>query len=298
MLSSLAFLVEEAAKSIRRNGLMSVTALSTVTIALAVFGGASYGLYRTHQFVHAQPERFHIAVFFRPEVPRADVIEVRNRILQMPGVASAKLVTREEALEQMRREDEARGVRVVAALAGTNPLPDRLDVRVKNPSETRKVSATLANARRYPEIECVRDEVDTVEKLLITSNLVRNVGGALALLMLLATHMVVQNTLRLTVLARKDAIAIMRLVGATPAFIQFPLVLEGLFHGVVGSALAGGVVLFVAAQASQYASRFHTPLADTVPPAPAPIVVLGAMLLTGALLGLITSALAIRRFLR
>lgn len=298
MLSSFAFLVEEAFKSIRRNGLMSVTALSTVTIALAVFGGASYGLFRLHQFVHAQPERFHIAVFFRPEAPRADVLDARNRIAQMPGVASVKLVTREEALEEMRRQDEARGTRIVEALGGANPLPDRLDVRVKAPSQTRKVSAALGDSKRFPEIECVRDEVDVVERLLITSNLVRNVGGALAALMLLATHMVVQNTLRLTVLARKDAIAIMRLVGATPAFIRLPLVFEGLFHGVVGSALAGAVVLFIAAQSSQYVGKFQTPLAETVPAAPSPFVVMCAMLATGTVLGLLTSAMAIRRFLR
>jgi cell division transport system permease protein len=298
MLSSLAFLIEEAWKSIRRNGLMSITALSTVAISLSVFGGASYSLYRLHQFVNAQPERFHIAVFFRSEVPRPDVLDARSRIAQLPGVAGTKLVTREEALAQMRREDEKRGTRIVAALEGANPLPDRVDVRLVAASRTRSVAAILRDTRRFPEIETVRDERDTVDRLLATSTLVRQIGLALAILMLIATSMVVQNTLRLTVLARHQAIAIMRLVGATPAFIRFPLILEGLFHGVVGSIIAGGIVLFVAAQSSRFIGRFQTPLAETVPPAPSPALVMGIMLLVGAGLGLVTSALAIRRFLK
>ena len=191
-----------------------------------------------------------------------------------------------------------RATRVVAALGGANPLPDRLDIRVTDPSRTRRVSDLLSDQRRFPEIECIRDEADTLDRLIATSDLVRNVGAALAVLMLIATSMVVQNTLRLTVMARADAIAIMRLVGATPSFIRLPLVLEGLFHGVVGAVVAGLLVLVVAAQSSLYVGRFRTPLAETIPAAPQPMVVLAALVATGAALGLITSALAIRRFLK
>ncbi len=298
MLSSLAFLIEEAGKSIRRNGLMSVTALSTVAISLAVFGGASYLLYRTHQFVNAQPERFHITAFFRPEAPRSDVEDARNRVAQIHGVATVELVTREQALEEMKRQDERRGTQVVAALSGANPLPDRIDVRLRSASATRSVASILSDQRRFPEIETVRDEVDMVERLLATSTLVRNVGGVLAILMLLATSMVVQNTLRLTLIARQDAIAIMRLVGATPAFIRLPIVIEGLFHGIVGSAIAAGILLFAASQSSRYVMKFQTPFTEIMPPAPPATAVVGIMMATGALLGLATSALAIRRFLK
>lgn len=298
MLSSLAFLIEEAGKSIRRNGLMSVTALSTVAISLAVFGGASYLLYRMHQFVNAQPERFHITAFFRLETPRPDVKDACHRVALIRGVASANLVTREQALEEMKRQDAKRGTQIVAALGGTNPLPDRIDVRLTSAANTRSVAAALADQRRFPEIETVRSEVDMVERLLATSTLVRNVGGVLAFLMLLATSMVVQNTLRLTLIARKDAIAIMRLVGATPAFIRLPIILEGLFHGIVGAAIAAGILLFAASQSSQYVMRFQTPFTEMMPPAPGVGTVVGIMLSVGALLGLGTSALAIRRFLK
>jgi len=90
----------------------------------------------------------------------------------------------------------------------------------------------------------------------------------------------------------------MRLVGATPAFIRFPLILEGLFYGLVGAGVAGCLVLFVASQSSRYVGRFQTPLAEAIPAAPDPLLVLTALTITGAGLGLITSALAIRRFLR
>lgn len=296
--ASLAFLCEEAAKSIRRNGLMSVAALSTVAIALAVFGGSLFGLYRLHQFVAAQPEQFVIAAFLKVGVAHEKVEEVASRARGVPGVADVAVVTKDAAFAELCEQDRKRGVEIVAALDGANPLPDRLDVRVTHPNRSRAVAAILRDTKRFPEVDSVKDERELLDRLMATSRLIRNIGGGIALLLFLATGVVIQNTLRLTVLARQREIAIMRLVGATPAFIRLPLVLEGVFYGVTGALVAACTVQLVVAQTSRYVGRFETPLAQGMPAPPGPWLVLGLLMLAGLALGVVASILSIRRFLR
>jgi cell division transport system permease protein len=296
-LSSLWFLIEEAGRNIRRNGLMSVAALTTVTIAMAVFGGSVYGIYRLHQFVQAQPSQFGIAVFLRADATRADAIALQRRLAGLPGVSSVDLYTKEQALGAMMAEDARRGSGVAAALE-ENPFPDRLDVRLEDPRQTRAIADALRNRSVYPTIDAVRDDRETLDKLLATSRLIRNVGGVLAALLFIATAFVIQNTIRLTVYARRREIRIMQLVGATPGFIRLPLVLEAIFYGAFGGLAAAGLVLFVVSQVSTYVGRFETPLGQGAPPAVGARVVLSGLVLVGGAIGAVSGIVAVRRFLR
>lgn len=297
--SGLTFLFDEAAKSIRRNGLMSVAALSTVTLAMMVFGGAVLALLRLHQFVAAQPRQFEIAAFLRMDVARDRAIEVKDRVAAIPGVAAVSLVTREQALSELREDDRAHGTSTTDALGGVNPLPDRLDIRAADPDQTRAISDALKDAARFPEVDKTRDDQETLDRLLGASRIVRTVGIVLATLLFLATTFVIQNTVRLTVVARHREIRTMQLVGATGGFIRLPLVLEGIFYGVFGAAIAAGCVLFIASQLSAYVDRFQSPIiSGGLPDAIAPVPYALFMLLCGVAIGWISSLVSIRRFLR
>lgn len=296
-LSTFSFLVDEAAKSVRRNGLMSLAALTTVAISMAVLGGALFALYRLHQLADTQPRQFEVAVFLNPETSPDDVKKIQRRISRIPGVAHVSLYSKEQALAEMEERDRREKTGIVAEIPG-NPLPDRLDVRLIDPQQTAAFARILNQADRYPEIAKVKDAHEELETLFQLQRLVRNVGGVAALLLFLATAFVIQNTLRLTVLGRRREIRIMQLVGATPGFIRFPLVLEGVFYGVAGSLVASGIVLFVVAQISQYAGMVISPLVQNMPAPVAGGLVVAVIVSLGALIGLAGSLLSIRRFLR
>ncbi len=290
--------MDEAGKNIRRNGLMSLAALTTVTIAMAVLGGALYLLFRLTQFAEAQPRQFEIAVFMQMETTREKTLEAQKRIASLPGVSRVTLYSREQALADMRQQDRERATGITDALGDENPLPDRLDVHLDDPAQTKVFAALLRDRKTFPDIEAVRDGHETLDRLLATSRLVRNVGGVIALILFAATVLVIQNTIRLTVFARRREIRIMQLVGATPGFIRLPMTLEGIFYGIVGAAMAGGLVLFVVYQVSQYTSRFQTPLAQSLPSAISPWLMIGMLTLLGGLIGWLGSLLSIRRFLK
>lgn len=295
--SSILFLFEEAGRNIRRNGLMSVAALTVVTVAMAVFGGSVYGIYRLHQFVQAQPSRFEIAVFLRTDASREDAAALQQKIAAMPAVASVTLFTKEQALASMMEEDARRGSGIAASIE-ENPFPDRLDVRLRDPRLTRAIADRLRDRSEYPTIDAVRDDRETLDKILATSRLIRNIGGALAFLLFAATAFMIQNTVRLTVYARRREIRIMQLVGATPGFIRLPLVLEAVFYGAFGGLIAAGLVLFVVSQVSAYVGKFETPLAQGMPPAVGPRVVVAVLVAVGSALGAVSGMVAVHRFLR
>lgn len=295
--SAFAFLVDDAAKSIRRNGLMSIAALTTVTVAMAVLGGSLFTIYRLKQFADSQPRRFEILAFVEPKADAASVESVRDRAAHIPGVASAVVYTRDQALRDLQAEDRRQHTEIVASLEGINPLPDRIDVRVSDPAVTVRVANELRSPR-FPEVEQVRDENDALSKLIALSNVIRNVGGAVALLLFIATAFVIQNTIRLTIYARRREIRVMQLVGATSAFIRLPFLLEGTFYGAAGATAAACLVLFVVAQVSSYAGQFQTPLTQGVPPAVSSAVIVVMMVATGSAVGVGTSVISLRRFLR
>ena len=134
--------------------------------------------------------------------------------------------------------------------------------------------------------------------MLGVSRLVKTVGGGVAIGLFTATMFIVFNTIRLTVFARRREIQIMQLVGATPGFIRLPLVLEGLFHGVVGGALAAGLLLVGGRAVSQSLAAFRSPLLGDAPTGTNALQILGILVAAGALVGLCGSTLSIRRFLR
>jgi cell division transport system permease protein len=295
--SAFAFLVDDAAKSIRRNGLMSIAALTTVTVAMAVLGGSLFTIYRLKQFADSQPRRFEILAFVEPKADAAAVESVRDRATRIPGVAAVRVYTKDQALRDLQAEDRRQHTEIVASLEGINPLPDRIDVRVSDPAVTVRVANELRSPR-FPEIEQVRDENDALSKLIALSNVIRNVGGAVAVLLFIATAFVIQNTIRLTIYARRREIRVMQLVGATSAFIRLPFLLEGTFYGAAGATAAACLVLFVVSQVSIYVRQFQTPLTQGVPPAVSSGVIVVMMVTTGAAVGIATSVISLRRFLR
>ncbi len=291
-LSSFFFLVREGFRNIRRNGLMSLAALGTVTVALTVLGSSLWTAYRINEIAQAQPRTLNEIDAFIPG-ERSASTAVLARVQALPNVASVKLVTREQAWQEMQQSDPTMGQAL-----DTNPLPDKLAIETRDPAEMGALVARLRDHSQFAEIAEVKSTSDEVRIMLAAARIIKIVGGMAALGLFLATFFIVHNTIRLTVFARRREIRTMQLVGATPGFIRFPLLLEGVFHGVVGALIAGAIVLFCRAQVGVFVSRFHSVLLGDVPARLGPVELIGGMVAIGVLVSLIGSHMAMHRFLR
>ena len=293
-LHSLLFLFGEAVRNIRRNGLMTLAALSTVTVSLTVLGGSLWTVFRLNEIAQSQPAKFNrIDLFLPPSAPRSDAEELKAKLEKLPNVKEVTLVTKEQAWKQIESREP-----VLTEALETNPLPDKLELEIEDPTQVATLAANLRDKRAYAQIDQVVDAGEEVRTLVNFARIVKLIGGSLALGLFIATLFIIHNTIRLTVFARRREIRIMQMVGATPHFIRLPLLLEGLFHGTAGGLLSAVLMLFFGHKVSQFAMSTRSPLVGNVPSALAPTQLLLLMILLGAVLGGVASYFAIRRFVR
>ena len=291
---SLLFLIQEAFLNIRRNGLMSLAALGTVTVALTVLGASLWTAYRINEIAQDEPKTFNeVDVFLLRQATRPQTDVVIERVRRLPNVGRVHLVTKEVAWAEMQSREPK-----LSQAIDTNPLPDKLEIEAVDPALMDRLVRQLVEKTRFPEIENATSASEELKLLLGLARPVKAVGLTAALGLFVATLFIVHNTIRLTVFARRREIKIMQLVGATPGFIRFPLLLEGVFHGVVGAMIAGGVVLYGGHEVARFVHQINTPLVGDIPSRLGPVELVSGLIAIGALVGLVGSHFAMRRFLK
>ena len=290
MLRTLEFAFGQALTNIKRHSLMSVAATSTVAVALCIVGAAGLVLFNVNMWTRRVVGEAEVYVYAQRGLARADALALQQRINSLRHVAGTTFVPREEGFRDLQ-EKLGRSPELFKGLA--NPLPDAIHVRTDDPSHVPQVAAGI---RRWPEVGKVVHAEHTIRMLLTVRRIVALGSIGAGVLLVLAAMLIVHNTIRLTLIARRREIGIMQLVGASPSFIAAPFLLEGGFHGAVGAVLA--LCLLVPG----YIWAHHV-LARSL--ALFPLAPLGALVDCGILLvmgGLIiaglASAVSLTRFLR
>lgn len=287
---NLEFFLRETFINVRRNGLMSVAAVSTVFIGLCMVGATYLTTVNLNLWAGQLARQVEIYVPLQDGLSAQDSRAARRRIEQLPGVQSVRFVSRHEALQEFQRQ---LGRQIDFSDFETNPLPDSFDVRVASPEQ---VPATAALIRQIRGVD--KAHVDYGEpfmnKIFALRRVVWLVGGAAVVLLSVAILLIVGNTIRLTVFARRREIRLMQLVGATNEFICVPFVLEGVLYGLVGAVLAGAGLTGVYQSLVRWlsASLPFLPLAH-----PNGLIGFWVLLLfAGVVFGLAGSAMSLRRF--
>ncbi len=233
-LSLLEFQLQQTWQSICRNGLISLAASSNMTIALTVLSAFFLSTLNIQHMAHVEARKATITV----EVAEgADAGEVERLLLADERVASTKFVPKDEGLESMATRY---GWDVESLKELGNPLPDAVRV---TPNDPQDIAEIAADAEKIEGASLVRYGGQVTEKLLVLANGIKVSGIAMAILMGFGTLLLISTTIRLTIYARRREIRIMQLVGATNGFIRLPFIIEGAFHGIIGSIVATALVL-------------------------------------------------------
>jgi cell division transport system permease protein len=286
----LIFLLDETWVSLRRNTWMSLAAVSTSAVALALFGGFTAVAWSLHQVTSAWPDRFEMRVLMRNEATAKQIQDTDNRIRAIADVYSIQHQTREQNWEAVKVKYQP----VVGDLQDLeNPLPDTFTFKVKNLERSDVIAYAVKRMKGVETVQYLKEEQRAALRI---TQFVRVTGGAVSGALLLAAVMLIFNTIRLAVVARSREIRVMQLVGAGPLTIRVPFVLEAAIHGAVGGALAACVLWFAA-----------LPVVDLVNQLPGVLVTLrpqdflgalGALTAGGVLLGALCGMAAVRRFVR
>ncbi len=201
-------------------------------------------------------------------------------------------ITRDLALKRFQESMEAQGREDLTQYLDSNPLYASLEVKLTDPSAVRTIGDVL---REDPAVRNVINIEDLVERVLTVTNILRTAGTVLLLVVGVIALFIIVNTIRLAVFARAEEIEIMRLVGASDAFIRWPFIFEGAFVGFLGAAVTLAVLAAAADPLSGFMVEFFRVLPLEVGSLTRDLVTL--VMGTGVGLGILGSWLSVRTYL-
>ena len=243
MLTFVAFSLKRAWEGFWRNGLMSLAATATMVLMLLLLAGfwiLQAGLQAGLEYTESKVE---VVADLKDTATPADVTAIEDRLHVLPEVKDVHYVSREDALAIYRARLAEQGETDLTRYLDANPLHASLEVKLVDPKVFGDVVEQL---RAEPAVDKVKEQQKTVDSLLTITNVLRTAGTVILIVIALIVLFIIVNTIRLAVVARAEEIEIMRLVGASDAFIRWPFVFEGAMVGLLGAALTLAV-LFVAA---------------------------------------------------
>ena len=295
---SLDYVARETVSNLWRNRLMTVAAILTVAVSLSLVGSS---LLLRQGVAHATQRWQHginVLVFLKPQAPAPAHITssqraIEHQLEQLPFVQKGACIYRNQSYDYAEARSSLDPAAFQALTVGT--VPSSLRCRLTDPNQ----AATVARLfKGYPGVQRVEYPQKAIRDMQTFTRILQIVFFVLALVLLLSAAVLILNTIRLAIFARRREVAVMKLVGATNWFIRVPFMFEGVVQGVLGAAVAAAVVvgLHIGLDMVAHHRTDSVFYAMRIPPSQvAATAVLVAFI--GVLIGAAGSALGIRRFL-
>lgn len=291
-MSQLRCWLAQAARSIRAGLLIQLASTGAIAIGLLLVGLVLLFVLNIGQLTRQWDDGFQLTVYLAPEAPPGQVDRLVKVLQRHRLVRSVRHISSRQAFARLREGLGDRHNLLVGVEESFLPASLELNLRQSAPERVRPLVALLTASRVVEEVDYMGRWIERISSL---ATLVRAAALGIALVVALACLYIVGSTIRLGVYARREEIAILKLVGATDRYVRAPFLMEGVLQGVVGALAAAGLLyaLFhlaaprvedlLAAALSYTGLDFFTPAQ------------LALGLAGGALLGLLGSRLALGR---
>ncbi len=288
-------------QSFKRNAWLSATTVGVMTLALFVFQGIILFNAFASRAVDEVKDKVDISVYFKSNVGEDNILNIKKAMEDFNEVKAVEYVSRDEALQNFKEQHASDEV-IAQTLdeLDNNPLLASLNVKAKDLSEYGSIAAYLNSA----SLSDIVEKVTYAQNALVISRLEKLVNGlnagvlALTLFLVFLAVMVTFNTISLAIFSNKEQIGIMRVVGASNQFIRGPYMVEGVMYGIIAAVVS--LILFIPVVKS-----IAPQLALFVPSFNLSAYVLGGFgrllgyqVLAGGVLGILSSTIAIRRYLK
>jgi cell division transport system permease protein len=299
-MAKLEYFFRETTSGLRRNGLVAFAAISTTFIALLLFGLALLISRQVNVMIDVTQGNVEVAVYLTDPVNDENVASLTETLTALPVVATVDYENKQEAYERFR--ELFRNSPELVDNVDPQALPASLRVKLSEPERFQEVAAVLGCEPRPGGYVCAAPGVDTLvdqreflDRLFAVTRVFRVGVLLVAIVMLVSAAVLIANTVRMGLFARRKEIGIMKLVGATNWRIRIPFLIEGLFESLIG-AVAAILVLFALKVA------FINPLNDSVEFVPwivnrDVIAIIPWLLFAGVIVAIVAGLVGMRRFL-
>lgn len=287
------FCLSEANQNLLRNPMQAIASVTTTAVSLLVLGVFVLLSANVNQITSTIESQVAVRAFFSQSTTATQEAAMLQTVRGWPQVRSVKLITRQQALNQLKQEFGDQGS-VLNSLGTANPLEDSLSVTART---TPAVSAVAKRLGKLSGVLRVTYQSQVVSRLFSLVDGIRTVGLLLGIVLVLGALLVINNAIRLGIASRRREIGIMRLVGATESLVHWPFILEGLILGLIGSLIAAGLAWW--AYSAVYAGAARTmPFLPLVSPFPIVQNIALFLVALGVLLGAVGFRLSVRRLAR
>jgi len=229
--------IRTAIRGIASSPVTSGISVVTIGVTLVLVGAFALLLQNMEELLDQFGDDLRVTAYLEPEISAEALRELEQRVREIPGVEDVEAVSQDEALERFRASVGS-GSALLDGL-DINPLPASLEISLSEERRSAEGMETVASAiEGLTGVESLSSGRDWVEGYLRAVALVKGVSIGLGIILALATLLIVANTIRLGIFARRDELEILSLVGASRAFVQTPFLIEGLLQGAAGGAVA------------------------------------------------------------
>lgn len=243
MIAFVLFSIRRAWQGFWRNALMSLAATLTMVLMLTLLSGffvLQNVLLASLSYVEQKVE---VVAYVQNTATQDQVDALTAKVQAMPQVSSVEFISRDQALANFRDQLAAQGRTDLTAALDTNPLYASINVKLHDPGQLDTVVTAI---RGDPIVRSVINIQALVDRVLTFTGIVRTAGVAILAIVGVIVLFIIVNTIRLAVVARSEEIEIMRLVGASDAFIRWPFVFEGALVGLFGALITLGLLMVAA----------------------------------------------------
>lgn len=289
----LGYFFTEGVRGIFLHGFMSFAAIGVIVACLIIMGSFSLLAVNIDTMIRGIEQTNEITVFIDEKYSDAEAKSV-STALAIDNVKNVVFVSREEALEAFKLKFNLEDQVLFEGYENTTIIRNRCQVTLLNPE---LIDETIENIKAIPGVARVNADLKIAQGMISVRNIVQTVSVALILVLLLVSIFIISNTIKLATFDRREEIGIMRIVGATKAFIRWPFVVEGILLGVVASFTAFFLQSFFY---SWFTGMVLNRIAviELIPFSELILPVLSAFLATGFCVGVGGSLLTIRKFLQ
>ncbi|WP_270241937.1 permease-like cell division protein FtsX [Collinsella tanakaei] len=301
--SNLGYSLREAGSHFTRNWTTSLGAVITIFLSLFIIGLFIVGSAMINSMIGSVQDTVKISAFISDDASDEDIEAFMEKIEGWDNVKNVEFKTKDDALEDFQSSSSDADA-TISALDGENPLPRSYTIEMNEPSQVEEMANKIKQDSDFQQIvdggnvdESVLYGQEEVARLFQFTDYIRLAAVVLVALLTFVAFIFINNTIRLSITARRREIAIMRLVGASNGFIRGPFVAEGVLQALLGSLLAIGCLelvrnfLMPLIQENLKFMPFNVTMAMY-------LATYGSLILVGIVIGLFGSAIAMRRYLK
>ncbi len=301
-MSSVYRIFKSAVRSLWRNKWLTVATVTVMTLTLFTVSVFVVLSVLVNSTIDTVKSRIDLEIYFDQDIAEDEILAIKNEIVIRNEVKDVTYISKKEALEIFKEQNKDDPALYETITEEDNPLPASLRIDLFQAEDLAEVNSLFRGGKYDSLVEDTSYENNKliVQRLISIGNYIKKGGLILSLVFIIITLIVVLNTIRMTMFTRREEIEIMKLVGATNWYIRWPFVLEGAFYGLISVIISLIVVFaglkFLNPYINVYLQEFSTNFYEYLKLYSTQIV--GLQFLISISLGVISSLIAIRKYLR